>query len=78
MNMNRDWTYVEDKLPKGRLNSFLVCLVSAKDLHGESYVTFASYQDDMGIWVDSDQEEIDVYAWRLPVPAEERRYWISL
>jgi hypothetical protein len=27
----------------------------------------------MGIWVDSDQEQIDVYAWRLPVPAEERK-----
>ena len=70
--MNTDWIYVEDELPRSR-HSLLVCLVSAKNIHGEKYVTFASYQDDMGIWVDSDQEEIEVYAWRLPVPAEERK-----
>jgi hypothetical protein len=73
MTMNADWIYVEEKLPMSRPDTFLVCLVSAKNMHGENYVTFASYQDDMGIWVDSDQEQIDVYAWRLPVPAEERK-----
>ena len=71
--MNTDWTYVEDRVPGGKLNSLLVCLVSAKDMYGENYVTFASYQDDMGIWIDSDQEPIEVYAWRLPVPAQERQ-----
>ncbi len=71
--MNRDWIYVQDELPMSRPDAFLVCLVSAKNMYGEKYVTFASYQEDMGIWVDSDQEPIEVYAWRLPVPAEESR-----
>ena len=70
--MNTDWIYVEDELPQGKPDSFLVCLVSVKNMQGEKYVTFASYQEDLRVWVDSDQEQIDVYAWRLPVPAEER------
>ena len=71
--MNTPWIYVEDELPKSKPDSLLVCLVSVKNKHGEKYVTFASYQEDMGVWVDSDQEQIDVYAWHLPIPAEERK-----
>lgn len=71
--MNTDWIYVEDELPDSKTESLLVCLVSVKNTHGEKYVTFASYQADLGIWVDSDQEPIEVYAWRLPIPAEERK-----
>lgn len=70
--VNTDWIYVEDGLPRTEPESMLVCLVSVKNVHGEKYVTFASYQEDMDIWIDSDQEPINVYAWRLPVPAEER------
>ena len=70
--MSTDWIYVEDELPKSKPESLLVCLVSVKNKHGEKYVTFASYQEDLGVWVDSDQEPINVYAWHLPVPAEER------
>lgn len=65
-----DWIYIEDQLPKSKLD--LVCLVSVKNMHGEKYVTFASYQEDMGIWVDSDLEQVNVYAWCLPTPAQER------
>ncbi len=71
--MSTDWIYVEDELPNSKPESLLVCLVSVKNSDGEKYVTFASYQEDLGIWVDSDQEQIDVYAWRLPIPAEERK-----
>lgn len=71
--MSTDWIYVEDELPRSRPESLLVCLVSVKNSDGEKYVTFASYQEDLCVWVDSDQEQIDVYAWRLPVPAEERK-----
>ena len=68
-----DWNYVEDgKLPKGKPGSMLVCLVAAKNKHGESYVAFASYYESEGVWRDDDLREIDVYAWYLPIPAEDR------
>jgi hypothetical protein len=66
-----DWIYVEDELPKSK-QALLVCLVSVRNMHDEKYVTFASYQEDMGVWVDSDMEQVEVYAWCLPVPAKER------
>ena len=72
--MNTEWVYVEDKLPRSKPESLLVCLVSVKNRHGEKYVTFASYQEDLCVWVDSDTEPIDVYAWHLPVPARERQF----
>ena len=67
-----NWIYVEDELPKSKPASLLVCLVSVKNVYSEKYVTFASYQEDMGVWVDSDLEQLDVYAWCLPIPAQER------
>jgi hypothetical protein len=72
MEFHVNWIYVEDKLPRSKPESLLVCLASVKNIHGEKYVTFASYQEDMGIWVDSDMEQLEVYAWCLPVPAQER------
>ncbi len=68
-----DWNYVEDgKLPQSKLGAMLVCLVSAKNMHHESYVTFASYYQNEGVWRDGDLREIKVYAWTVPIPAEDR------
>ncbi len=67
-----DWNYVKDgQLPQSRPGTMLVCLVSAKNMHGERYVTFASYYKEEHVWRDGDLREIDVYAWWLPIPAEE-------
>ena len=68
-----DWIYVEDgQFPKSKPGTMLICLVSAKNVHGERYVTFASYYEREGVWRDGDLRQIDVYAWSRPTPAEER------
>lgn len=72
-DFDMDWNNLEDrKLPKGKPGTMLVCLVSAKNKHGESYVTFASYDENEDVWRDGDLRQIDVYAWHLPIPAEDR------
>jgi hypothetical protein len=66
-----DWNYIVDgSLPPTKRDALLTWLVSAKNKHGERYVTFASYNE--GVWRDTDLRVIEVYAWCKPVPAADR------
>ncbi|MGE5376912.1 MAG: hypothetical protein ACM3XO_17805 [Bacteroidota bacterium] len=65
-----DWKYVEDgELPPTKPGSMQICLVSARR-EDQRYIACASYLG--GAWMDIDLEPIDVYAWCILEPAEER------
>lgn len=66
-----DWnSMVDGSLPPTKRDTLLTWLVSAKNNHGERYVTFASY--DAGVWRDTGLREIEVDAWCKPFPAADR------
>ncbi len=69
-----EWIYVEDQLPKKRPSADLppLCLVSAKDINGKSYITNAAYYEEKDGWFDIELRIHKVYAWCIPSPAPER------